>query len=110
MSVVAKRLESATVWPQLTRAVVYTDAGVRKQQTWGGAVPLSVGRADIGAEAYLRTKWRLDPSNRLTNTLTLLRQTDRTGQRSDGIGPGRPFYKWSPKNGFSWKPSDDFDW
>jgi len=41
------------------------------------------------AEAYLRAKFHLDPSNRLATTHQRHRQTDRTGQtaqRSDSIG------------------------
>jgi len=56
------------------------------------------------AEAYLRAKFHLDPSNRLAAIHQRHRQTDRqtgqTGQtdrqRSDSIG--RTVYKRSPKN------------
>ena len=34
------------------------------------------------AEAYLRTKWYLDPSNRLATIHQRYRQTGQTGQRS----------------------------
>jgi len=38
------------------------------------------------AEAYLRAKFHLDPSNRLATIHQLHRQTDRTAQRTDSIG------------------------
>jgi len=42
------------------------------------------------AEAYLRAKFHLDPSNRLATVHERYRQTDRqdrqTGQRTDSIG------------------------
>jgi len=38
------------------------------------------------AKAYLLAKFHLDPSNRLATIYQRYRQTDRTGQRSDGIG------------------------
>ena len=58
-------------------------------------MPLSVGRGSwvpikhnvAWAEAYLRTKWHLDPSNRLATIHQRYRQTDRqTRQRYDSIG------------------------
>jgi len=56
---------------------------------WVSAVPLSVGgwipSVNVGwAEAYFRTKWHLDPSNRLVTTHQRCRQT---GQRLRSIGP-----------------------
>ena len=50
----------------------------------GGTVPLSVGELGLHltqcrlAEAYLRTKWHLDPSNRLTTIRQHYRQTGQT--------------------------------
>ena len=50
----------------------------------GSAVPLSRGswvpisHIVAWAEAYLRTKWHLDPSNRLVTMHQRYRQTDRT--------------------------------
>ena len=38
------------------------------------------------AEAYLRAKFRLDPSNRFATIRQRYRPTDRTGQRSDSVG------------------------
>jgi len=38
------------------------------------------------AEAYLRAKFHLDPSNRLATMHQRHRQTGLTGQRSDSIG------------------------
>jgi len=55
----------------------------------GAAVPPSVGklrprlRQCAWVEVYLRTKWHLDPSNRLATTHQRYRQT---GQRSRSIG------------------------
>jgi len=56
-------------------------------------VPLSVG-GELGpvthivawAEAYLRTKWHLDPSSRLATIHQRYRHTDRTGRHTDN-GP-----------------------
>jgi len=45
------------------------------------------------AEAYLRAKFHLDPSSRLTTIHQ--RYTDRQTERSDSIC--EPFYKRSPK-------------
>jgi len=63
-------------------------------QKVGAAVPLSVGwglgphltQCGLWAEAYLPTKWHLDPSNRLDyNTPTL--QTDKQDrQRTHSMG------------------------
>jgi len=50
----------------------------------GAAVPHSVGGAEshvtkfAWAEAYLRTKWHLDPSNHLVTVHQCYRQTDMT--------------------------------
>jgi len=63
----------------------------------GGTVPLFVcggagshlAQCGLGRETYLRTKWHLDPSNRLATIHQRDRQRDRidrTGQRSDSIG------------------------
>jgi len=40
----------------------------------GAAVPLSAGYNFAWAEAYLRTKWHLDPFNRLATILQRYRQ------------------------------------
>ena len=59
----------------------------------GGAVPLSVGWSWVPinvnvarAEAYLRTKWHLDPSSRLATIHQRYRHDRQTGHRSDSIG------------------------
>jgi len=79
-------------------------ASVNREPYLGAAVPLSVGqlgphltqcRLSPWPEAYLCTKWHLDPSNRLATIRQRYRQADRTGQRSRSIGPtvtynGRP--------------------
>ena len=72
-------------------------ASVNREPYLRAAVPLSVGqlgpyvtqcRLSPWAEAYLRTKWHLDPCNRLSSTIDQsYRQTERTGQRSRSIGP-----------------------
>jgi len=53
------------------------------------AVPLSVGRAmshfntiSHWTEAYLRTKWHLDPSNRLATIHQRFRQTGQTDRQT----------------------------
>jgi len=52
----------------------------------------------VMAEAFLRTKWHLDPSNRLVTIHERHRQTGQTGQTDNGtIAQGEPFYKRSPK-------------
>jgi len=54
--------------------------GDRARAKWaekcGAAVPLSVA----WAEAYLRTKWHPDPSNRLATIHQRYRQSRQTGQ------------------------------
>jgi len=52
------------------------------------------------AEAYLRPKFHLDPSNRLaTIHQRYTDRQDRTGQTDNGlIAHGERFYKRSPKN------------
>ena len=66
-------LRWATVWPQETWA-----------ENYGVTVPLSVGdwlpiQHNVAcAEAYLRTKWHLDPSNHLATIRQRCGQTDTT--------------------------------
>ena len=91
------------VWPQQTWAENWglCPFGVFEEGSW---IPIQHNMA--WAEAYLPTKWHLDPSNRLITIHQLTdRQTDRqTGQdRRDStdngqIAHGEPFYKRSPKN------------
>jgi len=61
---------------------------------WGSWVPIKHNVA--WAEAYLPTKWHLDPSNRLA-TIHQSHGQDRTN--SGPIAYGKPFYKWSLKSG-----------
>jgi len=71
---------------------IWVHAAIWPQQIWAenwGLCPF--GKADVvSAEAYLRAKFHLDPSNRLATVLHQRHRqtdrTDRTGQRSDGIG------------------------
>jgi len=52
----------------------------------GAAVPhFPIQRNVAWDEAYIRTKWHLDPSNRLTTIHQRYRQTGQTGQRSCSI-------------------------
>jgi len=45
-----------------------------------------------GAEAYLRTKFHLDPSNRLETIHQRHREEGQTGQDSGPIAYGEPFF------------------
>ena len=68
---------SSTMWPgsrpTFVPSGILIHPAVRTQQTWAeiwGAVPLRGGAGSTSnneswAEAYLRTKWHLDPSSRL---------------------------------------------
>jgi len=52
------------------------------------------------AEAYLHTKWHLDPSNRLATIHQRYRQTDRTDRTTVLLGRSWPqnrlYFLWSP--------------
>jgi len=57
----------------------------------------------VGAEAYIRAKFHLNPCNRLATIHQRHRQdrqTDRQDRQADNglIAQGEPFYKRSPKN------------
>ena len=53
----------------------------------------------IRAEAYLRAKFHLYPSNRLATIHRRLRQTDWTDRTANGlVVSGEPSYKRLPKN------------
>ena len=79
----------------------------------GTAVPLSWGGAGspsnsvAWAEAYLYTKWHLDPSYRLATVHVPTCQTNRQDRQTDRqidiglIAYGEPFYKRSPKAGWT---------
>jgi len=59
-----------TVWPQQTWAENWTNVPLLGRGSW---VPISHNQA--GAEAYLHTKFHLDPSNRLATIHQRHRQT-----------------------------------